>query len=54
MEFKEKVLQNARKFARKFSIRNGSRKDKFGSEFDDKENACRLTRSQSGKCGYED
>ena len=49
MEFKEKVLNNARKFARKFSIRNSSRKDKFGSDFDDKENTCRLTRSQSGE-----
>ena len=52
MEFKEKVLLNARKFARRFSITKGSHnRSGKGTEFggEDKENQCRLTRSQSGK-----
>jgi len=53
MEFKDKVLQNARKFARRFSIKGQHQRDKKidieSHRGENKENQCKLTRSQSAR-----
>jgi CRISPR/Cas system-associated endonuclease/helicase Cas3 len=49
MEFKEKVLLNARKFARRFSMAKGKNSETKQSVYEDIENNFRLVRSQSGK-----